>query len=169
MRIADTLLPEFDQEMANTRKTLERVPEDKLGWKPHAKSGTLGWLAGHIANLPSWPAFVVGQDSLDLEPGGKPFTPPPPPANRKELLAYFDKNVKEGREAIAAAENEQFMQPWSLLRNGQKLMTLPKAAVLRGFVMNHHIHHRAQLTMYLRLLDVPVPALYGPSADEKPF
>jgi uncharacterized damage-inducible protein DinB len=169
MRIADTLLPEFDREMANTRKALERVPEDKFAWKPHAKSGSLGWLAGHVSNIPSWPSWVVGQDELDLEPGGKQMTPPAAPANRKELLASFDKNVQQGREAIASAANEQLMQPWSLKRNGKTLMTLPKAAVLRGFVMNHHIHHRAQLGVYLRLLDVPVPAIYGPSADEAGF
>lgn len=169
MRIADTLLPEFDHEMANTRKELERVPEDKLGWKPHPKSGSLGWLASHVANIPSWPSFVIGQDALDLEPGGKQMTPPAAPASRQELLASFDQNVKQGREAIAAANNEQFMQSWSLKRNGQTLMTLPKAAVLRGFVMNHLIHHRAQLGVYLRLNDVPVPAIYGPSADEAGF
>lgn len=169
MKIADAMVNEYDQEMANTRRTLERVPEAKFGWKPHDKSGTLGWLAAHVANLAHWPTMIAGKDSLDLQPAGKPPSPPSAPASTRDLLASFDKNVKEGREAIASITNEEMMQPWSLLRGGQKLMTLPKAAVIRGFVMNHHIHHRAQLTVYLRLLDVPVPALYGPSADERPF
>ena len=168
MNIADTLLPEFDMEMANTRKSLERVPDGKYDYKPHPKSPTLGWLAWHTAFIPAWAVVSIQQDSLDVAPPGGQQAPPMP-KNNKELLAMFDKNVKDARAAIAGAANETFMQPWTLLKGGQKLMTLPKAAVLRGFVMNHLIHHRAQLGVYLRLNDVPVPAIYGPSADEQPF
>ena len=169
MAIRDGLLPEFDQEMANTRKSLERVPDDKLSWKPHPKSGAMGWLAGHVAQLPSWAGIAIAQDSLDLEPGGKPPTPPLLPKSRQEILDMFDKHVAAGRAAIAGASDEHLMKPWTLLKNGQTIMTLPRIAVLRGFVMNHLIHHRAQLGVYLRLNDLPVPSIYGPSADEGSF
>ncbi|HVP42917.1 MAG TPA: DinB family protein [Terriglobales bacterium] len=169
MAIAQSLLPEFDQEMASTRRTLERVPDDKFGWKPHPKSGTMGWLAGHVANLPSWPTSILGGDSLDINPPGQPAPKSPSIGSRAELLAAFDKNLRESRQAIAAASDQELMKPWSLLSGGKTILTLPKVAVLRSFVMNHLIHHRAQLTVYLRLNDVPVPALYGPSADEGGF
>lgn len=170
MAIRDALLPEFDAEMASTRKTLERVPDDKMTWKPHPKSGSMGWLAAHLANLPSWTNYTLDGDSLDLAPpGAPPQTPPPLPTTHEQALAQFDKNVKAAREAIAKVSDEELMKPWSLLKGGQKIMTLPKIGVLRGFVMNHSIHHRAQLGVYLRLNDVPVPAVYGPSADEGGF
>ena len=169
MALSAALLPEFDQEMANTRKTLERVPDSKFSWKPHEKSGAMGWLAGHVANIPGWLAFTIKEDSLDLAPGGVQMQPPPAPKNSKELLAEFDKNVKDGRAALASATDEQLLKPWSLLNNGKVTMTLPKVAVVRGFVMNHLIHHRAQLGVYLRLNNIPVPAIYGPSADEGGF
>jgi len=169
MAIGDGLLPEFDQEMANTRKTLERLPDDKLTWKPHPKSGAMGWLAGHVAQLPSWAGMAVGQDSLDLEPEGKPPTPPSPPKSRQEILEMFDNSVAAGRAAIAGASDEHLLKPWTLLKNGQTIMTLPRVAVLRSFVLNHLIHHRAQLGVYLRLNDLPVPSIYGPSADEGSF
>ena len=169
MPMSQSFLPEFDQEMANTRKVLERVPEDKLTWKPHAKSPSMAWLAGHVAQLPSWATYTFAQDELDLMPGGKAPEQRALPASRKEILDSFDKFSKEGRAAIAGASDAEFMKPWSLLKNGQKLMTLPKIVILRSFVMNHIIHHRAQLGVYLRLNDVPVPAIYGPSADENPM
>ncbi|MCL5289398.1 MAG: DinB family protein [Acidobacteria bacterium] len=167
--MSEALLPEFDQEMKNTRKTLERVPEDKFGWKPHEKSWAMGGLATHIANLPSWIVLAINQDSLDLAPGGVPTRPMQAVKSRQELLAMFDKNTAAARAAIAGASDAHLMTLWSLLRNGQTLMTVPKIAVLRSFVMNHGIHHRAQLGVYLRLNDVPVPAIYGPSADEGMF
>jgi uncharacterized damage-inducible protein DinB len=168
MPLAKALLPEFDHEMANTRKTLERVPEDKLGWKPHEKSGTLGWLATHLANIPSWGAYTVNEETLDLAPPGKPPMPPPEVAkSRQQLLEAFDKNVAAARTAIAGATDEHLLKIWTLLHGGKTVLSMPRMAVLRGMVMNHIIHHRAQLTMYLRLNDVPVPALYGPSADEQ--
>ena len=169
MPLSAALLPEFDQEITSTRKTLERVPENKFGWKPHEKSGAMGWLAAHIANLPGWLVMTMKQDSLDLAPGGVQVQPPPPPKSSQELLATFDKNVKEARAALAAASDAELMKPWSLLNNGAVLMTLPKAAVVRSFIMNHLIHHRAQLGVYLRLNNIAVPAIYGPSADESAF
>ena len=169
MAINETLLPEFDQEIANTRKTLERVPDDRFDWTPHKKSRTMVWLAGHLANIPSWASMTLNQNELDLAPGGKAMAPPPSPTNTRDLLAMFDKNAAEARAAIEGASDGEFMKPWSLLKNGSKMMTMPKAAVLRSFVMNNLIHHRAQLGLYLRLNDSPVPSIYGPSADENPM
>lgn len=166
MAISESLLPEFDQEMANTRKTLERVPDDKFGWKPHDKSYAMGALTTHLANLPSWTVLTIKADSFDLAPpGAEPFKMQEAPS-RQEALEMFDKNVADARAAIAGASDEQLFKPWSLLSGGNTLMTLPKIAVLRSFVMNHIIHHRAQLGVYLRLNDIPVPSIYGPSADE---
>lgn len=166
MAISESLLPEFDQEMANTRKTLERVPENKFDWKPHEKSFAMGGLATHLANLPSWAVLTLNQDEFDMAPpGGEPFKNPLA-SSRQELLEMFDKNIADARAAIAGASDERMFSPWSLLSGGNTLMTLPKIAVLRSFVMNHIIHHRAQLGVYLRLNDVPVPSIYGPSADE---
>ena len=166
MAISESLLPEFDQEMAGVRKTLERVPEDKFDWKPHPKSLSMSVLAGHIANLPSWGTLTVNQDELDTAPGGKPMPGTPPPASTAELVATFDRTYAEARAAIAGASDAELMKPWTLLSNGTKLFSLPKVAVLRSIVLNHLIHHRAQLGVYLRINDVAVPSLYGPSADE---
>ena len=168
MAISDTLLPEFDQEIAGTRRTLERVPDDRLDWSPHAKSGTMRWLAGHVANIPSWATLTIEQDEFDLAPGGKPLDPPPPPADSAELVATLDRLAAAARAAIAAADDDELMKPWTMLQNGQQIMKLPKLTVLRTFVLNHLIHHRAQLGVYLRLNDVAVPSIYGPSADENP-
>ena len=169
MAIAQSLLPEFDMEMANTRKTLERVPDGKFEFKPHPKSGSMGWLAGHLANLPLWAAMTLQQDTLDIAPaGGQPFKLPET-KNTKQVLEVFDQHVAEARKGIAAATDEQLMKPWSLLKTGQTIMTMPKIAVLRSFVLNHIIHHRAQMGVYLRLNDIPVPSIYGPSADEGSF
>ncbi len=169
MGLSEALLPEFDMEMKNTRKTLERVPEEKFGWKPHQKSWPMGGLATHIANLPSWIVTIIGEDSLDLAPGGVPIPAAQAVKSRRELLDMFDKNVAAARSALAGASDAQLMKPWTLLHNGKPNFALPKVAVLRSFVMNHSIHHRAQLGVYLRLNDVPVPAIYGPSADEGMF
>ncbi len=169
MAISEVLLPEFDQEMASARKTLERVPGDKFDWRPHEKSGTMLWLAGHLANIPTWATMTIGQDEVDLAPGGESPPQPEPPANVEALLATFDKNVTAARAAIAGVSDEELMKTWTLLQNGKTMLTMPKVAVLRSFVMNHLIHHRAQLGMYLRLNDLPVPAIYGPSADENPM
>jgi uncharacterized damage-inducible protein DinB len=169
MAISESLLPEFDHEMANTRKTLERVPRDKFDWKPHAKSMAMGDLATHLGNIPTWANYTIDQDSLDLAPEGQPLPPTELAKSEAELLATFDENVAKARAAIAGASDADLFQPWTLLNNGSQILTLPKVAVLRSFVMNHLIHHRAQLGVYLRLNDIPVPSIYGPSADENPF
>ena len=166
MSLSDALSPEFDQEMKNTRRTLERVPEDKFGWKPHAKSWAMGGLATHLANLVSWANRAIEKDSLDLAPQGVPIGPMVAVKSQRELLEMFDKNAAAARAAIAGASDAQLLQTWTLLHNGKTILALPKIAVLRSFMMNHMIHHRAQLGVYLRLNDVPVPAIYGPSADE---
>lgn len=166
MPIRDALLAEFDHEMANTRKTLERVPDDKFDWRPHEKSFTFGQLANHVADIPGWGAETLLKDSIDIAPEGQPVEMPVPAATQKGLLEKFEQNIVKGRNAIAAATDEQFLQPWSLLSGGKAIFTMPRTAVVRGFVMNHLIHHRAQLGVYLRLNDIPVPSIYGPSADE---
>jgi uncharacterized damage-inducible protein DinB len=167
MSLSQSMLPEFDHEMAGTRKTLERVPEGKLGWRPHAKSMTLGGLASHVANVPSWIAYTVERESLDVAPVGQPPLRQAEMTSRQALLAHFDRHVTEGRAALAAASDETLLAPWTLLGGGKTYFTMPRVAVLRSFVMNHNVHHRAQLCVYLRLLDVAVPGLYGPSADEQ--
>ncbi|MGO4883676.1 MAG: DinB family protein [Bryobacteraceae bacterium] len=164
--IRDALLPEFDQEMANTRKTLERCPEDKFGWKPHPKSFSMSGLATHIANMTGWAVDVMEKDSFDISPPGAPPYKEEPAKSREELLAVFDKNAAAARAALAGASDEQFGKSWSLLSGGQTLMSMPRFVCIRSFVMNHTIHHRAQLGVYLRLNDIPVPGVYGPSADE---
>ena len=166
MGLSESLLPEFDHEMANTRKTLERVPMDKSDWKPHAKSMAMGGLATHVGNIPTWVNYTIDQDSLDLAPGGEPLPQAEVAKSREELLAAFDENIGKARAAIAGASDAELFKPWTLLSNGNNILTMPKVAVLRSFVMNHLIHHRAQLGVYLRLNDVPVPSIYGPSADE---
>jgi uncharacterized damage-inducible protein DinB len=169
MKYTEMLLPEFDAEMANSRKTLERIPEDKLDWKPHEKSMPLGMLAGHLAELAGWTAVAIQTDVFDFQPpGGKPYEPFIP-KSRSEALAFFDKGVQEARAAIVGCNDEHFMKNWSLLNGGKTILTRPRHAVIRDFVLSHSIHHRAQLGVYLRLNNVPVPSIYGPSADEGQF
>lgn len=166
MTLIQALLAEFDQEMANTRRELERIPEDKLSWKPHEKSMTLENLAGHLSEIPGWAQGTFANSEFDMAPvGGPPYTPPVI-KSRADVLAIFDKNVKEGHAALEGASDEQLAQDWSLLSGGNKLFTMPKGAVIRTWVLNHNIHHRAQLGVYLRLNNIAVPAIYGPSADE---
>ncbi|MGA7623975.1 MAG: DinB family protein [Candidatus Acidiferrales bacterium] len=166
MAMNEALLPEFDKEMANTRKTLERVPEDKYSWRPHEKSGTMIWLANHVADIPEWTFFTIDQDSLDMAPHGVPLAPPPPPKTAQELVAKFDKNVTAGRAALAKTNDAHLLKNWSLMSNGETFISMPRIECLRTWVMNHIIHHRAQLGVYLRLNNIAVPAIYGPSADE---
>lgn len=166
MTLSATLLAEFDPEMANLRRTLERVPDDKLAWKPHAKSMHLGGLATHLANMLTWVQHTIDASELDLAPPGAPPWKAPELHSRAAVLAAFDANLAQARKALAGASDAHLAGPWTLLAGGKRLFTLPRAACLRSFTMNHMIHHRGQLTVYLRLLDVPVPALYGPSADE---
>jgi len=167
MRISDALLPEFDQEMANTRKCLARVPADKFTYKPHPKSFDMGSLAVHIATVCDWGVITLQSDNFDYAPvGAEPYRPPIA-KNTDEVLAMFDKGMSEFRAALAATDNDAFMKPWSLLAGGQTLFTMPKVAVIRSMIFNHLVHHRGQLTVYLRLNDIPVPGVYGPSADEQ--
>ena len=164
MAIVDTLLPEFDREMTTTRKLLERVPEDKFAWKPHVKSMSLGDLASHVANLVNWGAVTLNQSDVDMGSDNTNTAA----TSRADLLSRFDKNVTDTRAALTSKSDAEMMAPWSLKHHGKTIFTMPKAAVWRGFVLNHLVHHRGQLSVYLRLNDVPVPAIYGPSADEAP-
>ena len=163
MSIAAALLPEYDQEMASTRRLLERVPSDKGEWKPHPKSFALGHLAQLVSWMPGWIAITLRQPELDLkQSAGYSFE------TTETLLAGFDKNVREGREALAAAKDPDFAVPWSLKMGDRVLMTFPRGAVVRQHI-SHLSHHRGQLTVYLRMLDVPIPSIYGPTADERMF
>ncbi|MHB1193004.1 MAG: DinB family protein [Longimicrobiales bacterium] len=157
------LLPEFEQEMSNTRKVLERVPDDKLDFKPHEKSFSLHDLAAHVANIPTWTGVTLTTTELDLnQPWERNI-----PAGRAELLAAFDAAVADARPVLEKATADDFSVAWTLRSGEEVWFTLPRSAVFRSFVMSHLIHHRAQLTVYLRLLDIPVPGIYGPSADEQ--
>ena len=169
MAMRDALLPEFDMEMASTRKMLERVPLENFEYKPHDKSGSLGWLALHVADLPAWVCETINKDELDFAPVGQPRPAAPKMETREALLASFDKKVADGRAAIAGVSDERLAGNWTLKAGGHTIFTMPRATVLRSFVMNHLIHHRAQLGVYLRMNDVAVPGMYGPSADEKNF
>lgn len=166
MPLNEMLLNEFDQEMATTRKTIERIPDDKLDWRPHDKSMSLGRLGGHVAELVGWTATIILKPSFDLAPPDGPGEQSLTAGSRAEALEHLDRNIGRAREAIAGASDDDLAQPWSLLHGGNTLFTLPRIAVLRTWVMNHVIHHRAQLGVYLRLNDIPVPSTYGPSADE---
>ena len=166
MAIADSLLPEFDHEMAGLRRTLERVPAPRLDYRPHPKSATLGELANHLAGVPAWVGSTMGGTELDFASPEVRALIPPPQATREGLLEVFDHGVAEARAALAAASDADFLVVWSGKNHGQTLFAMPRIGVVRSFVLNHAIHHRAQLGVYLRLLDVSVPALYGPSADE---
>lgn len=166
MAIKDALLPELEQEVAATRRMLERVPEDKLGWKPAEKSMTLSRLATHLAELPVWGLQTLITEELDINPpGGEPFVGEQL-ESVPEILEKFDGNVAKFRDALASTDDEVIMQQWTLKAAGQDIFTLPRVGVIRGMVMNHIIHHRGQLSVYLRLIDVPLPATYGPSADD---
>lgn len=166
MSLTQTLLADFDQEMTDTRRTLDRVPDDKFGWKPHEKSGTLAWLATHLAMIPTWGGVTIEQDSIDINPTGGPPPQPPLATSRAELLERFDKHVADARAALGRAGDDLLLKPWTLLSGGHTVFTLPRLTVFRRFIISHMIHHRAQLGVYLRLNGVAVPAIYGPSADE---
>lgn len=156
------LVPEFEHEASLTRKTLARVPFDRADWKPHEKSYSLGELAVHVADIPAWMDVTINQDVFEMD---GPYEPPTA-ETVEELLELFDRNVARAREVLAGASGEDLMATWSMKQGGEVTFSMPKVAVVRGFILSHTIHHRAQLGVYLRLLDVPVPATYGPSADE---
>jgi uncharacterized damage-inducible protein DinB len=167
MTMTEALLAEFDEEAENTRKALERIPDDKLDYKPHPKSGSMGWLVTHLANIPAWTVRALQQDSFDFSPAGAPPQRTVPLTSIQEVLSRFDNNVTEARTALTPATDEALLQPWTLLSGGREVFSMARGGVIRNMVMNHSIHHRGQLTVYMRLNDIPVPGLYGASADEK--
>jgi uncharacterized damage-inducible protein DinB len=166
MALRDGLLAQFDHEMVGTRKTLERVPEGKPDWAPHPKSMKMSRLAGHLAELPSWIVETIQRESLDVRPANGPQFQPFVMTSREQLLDKFDKNVAAAHAALQNASDETLLAPWTLLAGGQTIFSMPRLAVVRSMVLSHVIHHRAQLGVYLRMNDIPVPSLYGPSADE---
>ena len=167
MSIVQTLLPEFDHEMANTRRMLEAVPAADAAWKPHAKSSSLGDLAAHVATLPQWARLVVEQLELDLGSPANASIAKVPFTTVPELLEQFDRHVREARAAIASVADAAMGVTWTLKNRGTTIFSMPRAAVVRGFILSHMIHHRGQLSVYLRLRDVPLPSLYGPTADTR--
>lgn len=164
--IRESLLPEFDHEMAITRRTLEAVSEYKLAWKPHEKSFSLAELGTHLADLCDWGTDTLTGETFDLEPNGIPWKPKPAATSVLELLERFDRSTGAMRAELAKATDEQLLGMWSLLKNGNALMTMPRLAVVRTWILNHTVHHRGQLSVYLRLTGSPVPSIYGPSADD---
>jgi uncharacterized damage-inducible protein DinB len=160
------LIAELDQEMATTRRLLERYPEDKATYQPHPKSMTLARLASHIAELPGWAPSILKGDSFDIAPSEGPQYQPPTWTTRAEILGRFDQNVATLRQLLGETTDEAFGQPWTLKKGGQTVFTLPRAAVVRSMLFSHVIHHRGQLSVYLRVCDVPLPSIYGPTADE---
>jgi uncharacterized damage-inducible protein DinB len=160
--IKDMLLAEYDHEVGTTRKLLERLPEDKLAWKPHPRSMSLGGLATHIANLPNWAGPILDDTSYDLDTAPPRLTEH---TSRSEILAAFDDTVKRARASLGR-DDAEYLTPWSLKRGAREMFTMPRLTALRSFVLNHLIHHRGQLSVYLRLNEIAVPAIYGPSADE---
>ena len=165
MAIKDALLPEYDHEMGATRRLLERVPEADFAWKPHEKSMSLGQLSGHLANIPFWCTLVLEKTVFDLESLGEDRRPKLP-QSRAALLQEFDGKVSAARANLAQRSDAELLSPWTLKSGGQEIFTLPRISAIRSFVMNHTIHHRGQLSVYLRLRDVPLPPIYGPTADE---
>jgi uncharacterized damage-inducible protein DinB len=165
MAMIDALLAELSHEASNSRKMLERVPEEHLAWKPHDKSMTLSRLTGHIAEIPGWGAVILGEDDFDMA-AVSDFTPAQP-ESQQELLEVFDKNIDGFQKAAEGRTDEEMMAPWRLKNGETVLVELPRVAAVRGFVLSHITHHRGQLSVYMRLLDAPVPATYGPSADDQ--
>lgn len=166
MPIVDSLLPEYDHEFATTRRLLERVPEADFPWRPHAKSMTLGQLAGHVANIPFWCTATLNAPFYDLTAGDKEATLEHP-ASREDMLKEFDTRVTAARARLAQASDAEMLAAWALKKDGHELFSMPRVVAIRSFVMNHMIHHRGQLSVYLRLRDVPLPPIYGPTADEQ--
>ena len=167
MTVAQGFLIEFNEEMKNTRRMLERVPDEAFDYKPHPKSWTMGRLASHIAEMPGWSVNTVQSDELDLQPPNGPEFEEFQAASQAKVLEFFDKGVAEAKEAVARVSDEAMYKDWTLLMHGSPIFTMPRIAVLKSMILSHIIHHRAQLSVYLRMNDVPVPGMYGPSADER--
>ena len=166
MTIAEVLLSDFDHEFATTRTYLERVPEDKFDYKPHEKSMAMGQLASHLAEAPGWAVVTVNDDVMDFNPPDGKKWEPFIAKTKAEMLAKFDESVAAAKQAIASCSDEKMGAMWTMLNSGQEVMKMPRLAVLKAFVLSHNTHHRAQLGVYFRLNDIPVPMAYGPTADE---
>jgi uncharacterized damage-inducible protein DinB len=165
MPIIDSILAELDLEAKVTRRMLERLPESRFGWKPHDKSMTLGYLAVHTATIPGSFGRLATLDGYDTAS----FTPLAVPNTTAELVAIFDTSMADARKFLSSLDDGKLMAPWTFSDRGKALMTLPRIGLIRSILCNHFYHHRGQLSVYLRLLDIPVPSIYGPSADENPF
>ncbi|MCA9101008.1 MAG: DinB family protein [Planctomycetales bacterium] len=160
MGYADVILPEFDHEMASTRSVLELVPDDRLDWKAGESFNTIGWNANHLAEIPGWVAGTLADTSFEIEGYQSPKL-----GSAAEIVALFDENVATARAALAQAKDEEMGAQWSLLQSGTPIIQMPRAGVIRSFVLNHLIHHRAHLIVYLRLNGVKVPGMYGPGGN----
>jgi uncharacterized damage-inducible protein DinB len=164
MKIIDSLLAEMDQEAGTTRRVLERIPEDKLTWKPHEKSFSLGELSTHVATIPGMIAQAAAQDTFDVSNfKAEKYD------SRAEILKALDQSLAKAHQVLAPLDDAKLMATWSLTIGGKPGLQMPRIAVIRAILLNHWYHHRGQLSVYLRLLNVPVPSIYGPSADENPF
>src|SRR6266849_1410285 len=164
MRLVDSILMEIDQEAQTTKRVLDRIPEDKLAWKPHPKAFSLGQLALHIASAPGSVAAAAVPDSMEA-----PNFSQPEPKSRQEVLDTFSKSLESAKDTLKKMDDARLTSMWSLTKNGKVLMSVPRIGFIRSILMNHNYHHRGQLSVYLRMVDVPVPSIYGPSADENPF
>ena len=164
MRLVDSILMEIDQEAQTTKRVLDRIPEDKLAWKPHPKSFSPGQLALHIASVPGSVTAAAVPDKMEA-----PSFSQPEPKSRQEVLETFAKSLESAKDTLKKMDDARLNSTWSLTKNGKVLMSVPRIAFLRSVLMNHNYHHRGQLSVYLRMLDVSVPSIYGPSADENPF
>ncbi len=164
MRAIDPILNELDQEAQTTRRVLEKIPDDKLGWKPHAKSFSLGQLGLHIARLPGGLSAAIASDTMEV-----PSFAQPEPKSRQEILDTFSQGLASAKETLKNMDDARLASTWTLTRNGKAVLSAPRIGVLRSILLNHGYHHRGQLSVYLRMLDVAVPSIYGPSADENPF
>lgn len=165
MKLVDSILWEMDQEAEHTKRLLDKIPEDKLTWRPHPKARSLGELAMHVAELQAGVAELVQPDTIELPD----FPPEPEAASRAQIIDAFAASLKKAREIVGATTDAQALAEYKITKNGQTIMAMPRIAFWRSILLNHHYHHRGQLSAYLRELDVPLPAMYGPSADESPF
>jgi uncharacterized damage-inducible protein DinB len=166
MKITELFLADLERESDSTRRTLERVPQGRNDWKPHPKSMRLGYLATMVANMPAWIDVVISQEELDINPPDGPRHRPPELSTSSELVAALDAAVAKGRAALQNTSDEHLMKPWRFLSGGRMVSEQPRYVMIRDAVFSHLVHHRGQLTVYLRLNDALVPAIYGPSADE---
>jgi uncharacterized damage-inducible protein DinB len=165
MRIVDSILAELDQEAATTRRILERVPDDKLSWTPHPKSMTLGQLALHIAQVPGTIAGFVAEPVFEMSGGFKQ----PAATSKTELMSALEQSLAKAKQILNGLDDATITSTWSMRAGGKTIMSMPRLAVVRSILLNHWYHHRGQLSVYLRSLDVPLPSIYGPTADENPF